>query len=85
MSKYKFESDGSDIGFGEGKIVDQSITKSDATKKNKNTTTKTFNQLVKSLYRSTMMAQQKVEELCSLLTLLNSFYEWRCDSCFCQP
>ena len=63
MSKYEFESDGSDIGFGEGKIVDQSITKSDATKKNKNTTTKTFNQLVKSLYRSTMMAQQKVEEL----------------------
>ena len=31
--------------------------------KNKATTTKTFNQLVKSLYRSTMMAQQKVEEL----------------------
>ena len=31
--------------------------------KDKASTTKTFNQLVKSLYRSTMMAQQRVEEL----------------------
>jgi len=41
----------------ETKPVDGTITKDKAS------TTKTFNQLVKSLYRSTMMAQQKVEEL----------------------
>ena len=75
MSKYKFESDGSDIGFGDGKIVSNTSTVSASSDpatpnvrptpltKNKATTTKTFNQLVKSLYRSTMMAQQKVEEL----------------------
>ena len=40
-----------------------SATTSSTKTKNKATTTKTFNQLVKSLYRSTMMAQQKVEEL----------------------
>jgi len=41
----------------ETKPVDKNRTKDKAS------TSKTFNQLVKSLYRSTMMAQQKVEEL----------------------
>ena len=76
MSEITFSRDPSDdIGFGTDKDVKASS--SEATpalsvpptsappppKKDKATTAKTFNQLVKSLYRSTMMAQQKVEEL----------------------
>lgn len=73
MSKYKFDSDDSDVGFGTGKTVKDSSHEhsshsdepAEAAKpdKPKATTSKTFNQLVRSLYRSTMMAQQKVEEL----------------------
>ena len=77
MSEIKFTRDSSDdIGFGTSKVVKASTPEvtpaaeppttepiSEPTKKNKASTAKTFNQLVKSLYRSTMMAQQKVEEL----------------------
>ena len=74
MSKITFNRDPSDdIGFGNSKVVKDSPPEATSTttttsdkstsKKNKITTDKTFNQLVKSLYRSTMMAQQKVEEL----------------------
>ena len=75
MSEITFPRDPSDdIGFGSSKVVkDDSSPEASTTptsssdkptsKKDKITTTKTFNQLVKSLYRSTMMAQQKVEEL----------------------
>jgi len=57
MSKYTFTKGEGDVGFGNL----SSGSKKDKSKKP--TTTKTFNQLVKSLYRSTMMAQAKVEEL----------------------
>jgi hypothetical protein len=80
VSKYKFDSDDSDVGFGTGKVVKEPSTdppkeapkeappvsstlSTSTTKPKKVTTDKTFNQLVRSLYRSTMMAQQKVEEL----------------------
>ena len=75
MSKITFKRDPSDdIGFGNSKVVKDSpppeadseptpSSDKSTSKKNKVTTDKTFNQLVKSLYRSTMMAQQKVEEL----------------------
>ena len=57
MSKYTFTKGEGDVGFGNL----SSGSKKDKSKKP--TTSKTFNQLVKSLYRSTMMAQAKVEEL----------------------
>jgi len=75
VSKITFPRDPSDdIGFGNSKAVKEapkeettkastSTTDTSTPKKDKVTTAKTFNQLVKSLYRSTMMAQQKVEEL----------------------
>jgi len=75
VSKITFPRDPSDdIGFGNSKVVKEapkeettkastSTTDTPTPKKDKVTTAKTFNQLVKSLYRSTMMAQQKVEEL----------------------
>ena len=75
MSKITFKRDPSDdIGFGNSKVAkdppEEATTPTptpssdkSTSKKNKITTDKTFNQLVKSLYRSTMMAQQKVEEL----------------------
>ena len=75
MSEITFPRDPSDdIGFGTSKVVKEvpkeaptststSTTDTTTPKTDKVTTTKTFNQLVKSLYRSTMMAQQKVEEL----------------------
>jgi hypothetical protein len=76
VSEITFSRDPSDdIGFGTDKDVKASSSEatpalsvpptSDTStpKKDKATTAKTFNQLVKSLYRSTMMAQQKVEEL----------------------
>ena len=47
------------VGSGGATVVTVPVNKT----KDKASTTKTFNQLVKSLYRSTMMAQQKVEEL----------------------
>ena len=76
MSEITFSRDPSDdIGFGAGEVVKDSPPEPVPTpisapppppplpKKDKATTAKTFNQLVRSLYRSTMMAQQKVEEL----------------------
>ena len=76
MSEITFSRDPSDdIGFGTDKDVKACsseatpalsaapISATPTPKKDKATTAKTFNQLVKSLYRSTMMAQQKVEEL----------------------
>ena len=79
MSEITFSRDPSDdIGFGTDKDVKASTPEvtpaaeslstttepiSATPKKDKASTAKTFNQLVKSLYRSTMMAQQKVEEL----------------------
>ena len=54
MSKYTFTKGEDDIGFGDLKPKKS---------KTKDKTGKTFNQLVKSLYRSTLMAQAKVEEL----------------------
>ena len=70
MSEITFPRDPSDdIGFGTSKVAKDSSpeastpTPTPTPKKDKVTTAKTFNQLVKSLYRSTMMAQQKVEEL----------------------
>ena len=55
MSKYIFDKDDDNKqGFGGLKSSKQS---------SKNKTNKTFNQLVKSLYRSTVLAQSKVEEL----------------------
>ena len=56
MSKYTFTKGEGDVGFGDLKAG-----KKDKSKKP--STSKTFNQLIKSLYRSTMMAQSKVEEL----------------------
>ncbi len=58
MSKYTFTKSDSDVGFG-----DLKINKNKNKNKDKNKSNKTFNQLVKSLYRSTMLAQSKVEEL----------------------
>ena len=71
MSKIKFTRDPSDdIGFGSSKDVKEAPPETTPVpeitakpKKDKVTTAKTFNRLVKSLYQSTMMAQQKVEEL----------------------
>lgn len=70
MAKYKFSGHDGEIGFGDGKSTpvtpdtgNVGTEPVDKVSKGKATTTKTFNQLVKSLYRSTMMAQQKVEEL----------------------
>ena len=55
MSKYIFDKDDdSKEGFGSLKTNKKS---------SKNKTGKTFNQLVKSLYRSTVLAQSKVEQL----------------------
>lgn len=56
MSKYTFTKGEGDVGFGELKVGKKDKSKVPST-------SKTFNQLVKSLYRSTMMAQAKVEEL----------------------
>ena len=57
MSKYIFDKDddGSTEGFG-GSLKTKK-------KSSKDKTNKTFNQLVKSLYRSTVLAQSKVEQL----------------------
>ena len=57
MSKYIFDKDddGSKEGFG-GSLKTKK-------KSSKDKTNKTFNQLVKSLYRSTVLAQSKVEQL----------------------
>jgi len=77
VAKYKFSGNDGEIGFGDGRLVSGNVGVGSSTDsvsapaapvennktKDKATTTKTFNQLVKSLYRSTMMAQQKVEEL----------------------
>lgn len=56
MSKYTFTKSEHDVGFG-------NIKGGKKDNNNKPSTSKTFNQLVKSLYRSTILAQAKVEEL----------------------
>ena len=56
MSKYTFTKGEGDVGFGELKVGKKDKSKVPST-------SKTFNQLVKSLYRSTVLAQSKVEEL----------------------
>ena len=58
MSKYIFDKDddGNTEGFG-------GTLKTNKKKSSKDKTNKTFNQLVKSLYRSTVLAQSKVEQL----------------------
>ena len=59
MSKYIFDKDddGNKEGFG------GNLKTNKKSSKDKDKTNKTFNQLVKSLYRSTVLAQSKVEQL----------------------
>ena len=68
MGKYVFDKDddGSKEGFGALKA---------SKKPSKDKTNKTFNQLVKSLYRSTVLAQTKVEQLNYQNFLKNYFDE----------
>ena len=70
MSKYIFDKDddGNKEGFG-------STLKTNKKKSSKDKTNKTFNQLVKSLYRSTVLAQTKVEQLNYQNFLKNYFDE----------
>ena len=66
MGKHVFHDDGSKEGFG---------TLKPSNKPSKDKTNKTFNQLVKSLYRSTVLAQTKVEQLNYQNFLKNYFDE----------
>ena len=68
MGKHVFhkDDDGSKEGFGALKPSNKS---------SKDKTNKTFNQLVKSLYRSTVLAQTKVEQLNYQNFLKNYFDE----------
>ena len=66
MSKYIFDKDDdSKEGFGGLKT---------SKKSSKDKTNKTFNQLVKSLYRSTVLAQSKVEEL-HIRTFISKYFD----------